>query len=114
MIRYLDGGSPYNLISSHPVCHNDVYNIIRSIVDAINQCSKNIFSLSTGYDKQKEVTSHFTTNSSIGFDNCASCIDGLLIRTSKPTMSIIDEANLMQTQYSVVEKLFWPQYVGYI
>ena len=93
-LRYFAGGSPYDLMSSHGVGHNDIYNSVWGIVDAVNQCPKLQISYPTSHEKQKEIAGKFANKSDIGFDNCAGCIDGILIWTNKPTKPVLEDANL--------------------
>lgn len=51
--------------------------------------------------------------SSVGFDNCG-CVDGLLIWTSKPTKSVLEEVKLGTNKYYVVERNVWVKYAGYL
>ena len=81
-------------MSSHGVGHNNVYKSIWDTVDAGNSCPKLSFSFPTSHEIQKEIASHFSEKSSVGFDNCGGLIDGLLIWTSKPIKSILEIAKL--------------------
>ena len=98
VIRYFAGGSPYDLMLLHSVGHSDMYKSIWYTVDAVNQCPKLSFSFLSCHEKQKEITNQFASKSSIGFDNCVGCIDGLLIWTRKPTKPVLDEAKLGATK----------------
>ena len=89
-------------MSSHGVGHSGVYQSVWDTIDAVNQCPKLSFSYPTSHEKQKKIASHFATKSSIGIDNCAGCIDGLLIWISKPTKHILEKARLGCKKFFVV------------
>lgn len=48
----------------------------------------------------------------IGFDNCAGCINEILIWTNIPTKPILEEADFGSKKYSVGEKIIWWEYAG--
>ena len=48
----------------------------------------------------------------IGFDNCAGCINKILIWTNKPTKPILEEADFGSKKSSVGEKAIWQDYAG--
>ena len=83
-IRYFAGGSPCDLMSSHGVGYSDVYRSIWLIVDAINLCPDLSISFPS-HSKQRVFAREFEKKSSVGFNNCIGCIDGILIWTNKPS-----------------------------
>ena len=68
-IRYFAGGSPYDLMSSHGVGHNDGYKSVWGTVDAVNQYQKLQISFPTSHTKQIEIAGAFAKKSDVGFDN---------------------------------------------
>ena len=93
-IRYFACGCPLDIMSSHGVGFNDVYNSIWEIVDAINLCPQITIKFPTYHQKQQYIAKMFSKKSSVGFDNCGGCIDGVLIWTSKPTKSVLKQSGL--------------------
>ncbi len=51
---------------------------------AVNRLSKFYISYPTSHKKQREIAASFCKASSIGFDNCAGAIDGMLVQTHLP------------------------------
>ena len=81
-IRYFAGGCPLDIMSAHGVGFNDVYNSVWGIVDAVNMCPKITIKFPTCHKKQTYIAEMFSKKSSVGFNNCGGCIDGILIWTS--------------------------------
>ena len=81
-IRYFAGGSPLDLMTSHGVGYSDVYSSIWMIVNMINTCPTLSIEFPSCF-KQREFAREFERKSSVGFDNCVGCIDGILIWTNK-------------------------------
>ena len=100
-LRYFAGGSPYGLMSSHGVGYNNIYHSVWGIVDAVNQCQKLQISYPMSHEKQKEIASKFANKSDVGFDNCAGCIDGMLIWINKPTKPVLDITLMMMLRESI-------------
>ena len=78
-------------MSLHGIGFNDVYGSVWVITDAINTCPKLNFEFPTYHEKQKEIVAGFKQKSGVDFDNCAGCIDGMLIWISKPSKYILDK-----------------------
>ena len=93
-IRFFAGGSPYDLMLTHGVGYNDVYHSIWQIIDTINSSPGFSISFPTCHDKQREIATHFASKSSMNFENCVGCVDGILIWTSKPSKPILLRAGL--------------------
>ena len=83
-LNYFAGASPSDLIISHGVGYNAVYDSVWDIVNAINSCDKLKIKF-PNHDQQQFSASQFKRKSDVGFDNCIGCIDGLLIWTNCPT-----------------------------
>ena len=65
----------------------------------------------TDHDEQRKIASGLQAKSSVGFNNCAGAVDGLLIWTSKPTMKMVDDAGLGCKTHK--EKI-WIEHAGYL
>jgi hypothetical protein len=57
----------------------NVFVSVWSVVMAVNRLSKFYISYPTSHKKQREIAASFCKASSIGFDNCAGAIDGMLV-----------------------------------
>ena len=73
-------------MSSHGIGYNDVYHSVWRITDAINLCPKLGITFPTCHEEQKNIVSKFKLKSTMGFENCVGCIDGVLIWTSKSSI----------------------------
>ena len=93
-IRYFAGGCPLDIMSSHGLGYNDVYNSVWGIIDAINSCPKLSIEFPKCHDEQRKIAAKFNLKSSVEFDNCTGCIDGMLIWTSKPNSNVLKLAKL--------------------
>ena len=104
-ISYFAGGAPHDLMSSHGIGYNDVYNSIWDIVDAINLCVKLRIKFPS-QDEQKRIASSFARKSSVGFDNCVGCIDGILAWMNKATKKTlqVSDSRLGEKKISVAER----------
>ena len=102
-IRYFAGGSPLDLMSSHGVGYCDVYRSIWMIVDMINTCPNLSIKFPSRF-KQREFAREFETKSSVGFNNCVGCIDGILIWTNKPSKLYLSTAKLGAKKSSAEER----------
>ena len=84
-IRYFAGGRPDDITLSHGISHSEVFNSVWMVVDAVITCPELAFSFPVEHEKQWAIARGFKANSTPGFDNCAGCIDGMLLWTEKPT-----------------------------
>ena len=73
--------------------YNDVYISVWQVVDAINSCETLKITF-PNHEEQALIASRFEVKSTVGFDNCCGCIDGLLIWTNKPTKLVLEKAKL--------------------
>jgi hypothetical protein len=93
-LRYFAGGSPLDFMGSQGVSHSSIFKASWRIVYAINHCQELQIRFPTDHDKQKRIAAGFKEKSQVGFANCVGAIDGLLIKTEKPTEK---EAQKMKT-----------------
>ena len=94
-IRYYAGGYPLDIMVSHGIGYNDVYHSVWEMTDAINLCPKLAIKFPTCHAEQSKIANEFKNKSTMGYDNCAGCIDGVLfgqvnqyymLERSKPRM----------------------------
>jgi hypothetical protein len=81
-------------MGSQGISHSSIFKAIWRIVYAINHCQELQIRFPTDHDKQKRIAAGFKEKSQVGFANCVGAINGLLIKTEKPTEK---EAQKMKT-----------------
>lgn len=91
-LRYFAGGRPDDICLSHGISHSEVFNSIWLVVDAVNSCNELAFQYPTSHDAQRAIAKGFQQISTPGFDNCAGCIDGMLVWTEKPPDKVAEYA----------------------
>ena len=79
---------------SHGIGISNVYHSVWGIKDAINLCPKLEIKFPSCYGKQNEIAGKLKLKSTIVFDNCVGCTDGVLIWTSKPSIIFLLRAKL--------------------
>jgi hypothetical protein len=79
----------------HGIGHSTLFSrCIWIVVDAINRCPAFEIKYPESHEKQIEIANGFKSKSSVGFDNCAGAIDGLLVWIEEPTKT---DCNEMET-----------------
>ena len=63
-IRYFAGGCPADIMSSHGVGYNDVYNSVWEVVEAINSC-KELKITFPDHNEQIQIANRFEQKSSV-------------------------------------------------
>ena len=91
-IRYLAGGSVYDISLVHGISVSQVYDSIWIVIDAINSCSDLSFEFPSCHTKQKALAEGFKGLSDAGFDTCVAAIDGILIWMDRPNKKDCEEA----------------------
>ena len=84
-LRYFAGGDPLDISAVYKVTPSLVYDCVWLVVHAINSTNELDIKYPTKHDEQQEVAREFQARSSAGFDNCAGCVDGILIWIHKPS-----------------------------
>jgi DDE superfamily endonuclease len=85
-LRYLAGGDPIDICAAYRVHSSVVYQSIWMVVEAINKTKELQIQFPTKHEDQQVLANEFTHRSSIGLNNCAGCVDGILIWINKPTI----------------------------
>ena len=85
-LRYFYGGDPVDLMVNYGIRFNDVFVSVWSVVMAVNLCLDFYILYPQLHAEQMEIAESFCAVSSVGFDNCARAIDGMLIWTHMPTV----------------------------
>jgi len=83
-LRYMAGGSPYDLLTSFGISHTEVFSSLWFVIDAINNLPEFSMHYPASHEKQKEIAQEFQTKSAAQFDCCAGAIDGMLLWIHKP------------------------------
>ena len=84
-IRYFAGGDPLDIACVYKVNRSVVYESVWSIVEVINHTTALDIKYPTQHAEQRAIANEFKAKSAVGFNNCAGCLDGLLIWTHKPS-----------------------------
>ena len=63
----------------HRVSSAEVYHSVQKVTDAVHKTLALNIDFPTYHIKQKEIAQGFKQVSTVGFDNCGGCADGLLI-----------------------------------
>ena len=84
-IRYFAGGDPVDMMVNYGVGFKDVFVSVWSVVMAVNRCTEFYISYPQSRVEQMKIADDFRAVSSVGFNNCAGAIDGVLIWTQMPS-----------------------------
>lgn len=84
-LRFMSGGSVYDIMQTHGLSHSSLYNCVWHTILAINRCSILQMQFPSTHEEQRKVANEFKSKSTAGFDCCVGCIDGMLLWIEKPT-----------------------------
>jgi hypothetical protein len=84
-LRYLAGGSAYDIMLSHGLSHSSFFVSVWATVEAINKHPRLAIKFPTDHAKQRIIAMGFKAKSRAGFDCCVGAIDGMLVWTEKPS-----------------------------
>jgi hypothetical protein len=93
-LRYFAGGSMLDIMISHGISRSECYLSIWLIVNAINSNPDFDMVFPRSHAAQKEIARGFQSKSECGFNNCAGCVDGILIWLEKPNSTFCEEAGV--------------------
>jgi hypothetical protein len=85
-LRYLAGGSKYDLAPLFGISYSSFDESIRYLVDAINECPAFKIEFPADHTKQREIALQFKHKSRANFNICCGAINGLLIWISQPSI----------------------------
>lgn len=94
LLRFMSGGSVYDIMQTHGLSHSSLYNCIWHTISAINKCPILQIKFPSSQDEQLKAAREFKGKSAAGFECCVGCIDGMLLWTEKPTKA---DCNMMKT-----------------
>ena len=84
-LRYLAGGSPYDIMCMFGIAYSEVLSSAWIVVDAVNKCPQFHISYPETLEEQRKIAAGFEAVSTPGIRNCAGAIDGILIWIQKPS-----------------------------
>jgi hypothetical protein len=92
-IRYFGGGSVWDIMISHGMSRTETYESVWSIVDAVNTLLP-VLQYPSCKEEQSKIARGFVRRSECSFDNCAGCIDGMLLWIDQPTQDSCRDAGV--------------------
>ena len=91
-LRYMAGGSVYDIAVVHGISITQVYDSVWTVVDAINKCEELSFEFPTTHEEQRKLAKGFQELSDADFDTCVGATDGLLIWFEQPSSADCERA----------------------
>ena len=92
-IRYFGGGSVWDIMISHGMSRTETYESVWSIVDCVNTLLP-VLQYPSCKEEQSKIAGGFVRRSECSFDNCAGCIDGMLLWIDQPSQDSCREAGV--------------------
>lgn len=86
-IRYLAGGSVYDVAPLFGLSVAAVYKYVWEVIDAINSLAELAIIYPSSHAKQQQIANGFAAKSMASFDCCAGAVDGILIWIERPSKS---------------------------
>ena len=90
-LRWFAGGEPADIMQTHGVGYDEVYNSVWLVVDVVNKCEALQIRFPDDHASQQLVASGFKSKSKVNFSNCVGCIDGMLVWINKPSQRSLDQ-----------------------
>ena len=88
-IRFFSGASIYDIMLTHGMGKQTVYNSVYGVANAINSCEDLSFNEDgapfPSHAEQAEIAAGFFDKSAAGFDKIIMALDGMLVWTSQPS-----------------------------
>jgi hypothetical protein len=95
-------------MSSHGLGRSTIYDSVWAVVDAVNQSPDLTFNSDgaefPSFAEQDEIANGFLERSAAGFDNVVGAIDGMLIWTEKPSLTVCREMRVCQNMFHCYRK----------
>jgi hypothetical protein len=85
-IRFFAGGSVWDIMISHGMSRTETYDSVWMIVNAVNN-QLPVLVYPASKEVQSTIASGFVGRSECRFDNCAGCIDGMLLWVERPSQA---------------------------
>jgi hypothetical protein len=97
-IRYYCGASVYDLMLTHGLGRQTIYNSIYGVANAVNKCPNMDFNSGgasfPSHDEQREIAAGFKMKSAADFDRICLAIDGMLVWTKQPSKEDCADLNI--------------------
>jgi hypothetical protein len=88
-IRYFCGAAVYDLMLTHGLGRQTIYNSIYGVANAVNKCPGMDFNASgasfPSHEEQREIAEGFRMKSAADFDKIVLTVDGMLVWTTQPS-----------------------------
>ncbi len=78
-LRYFAGGSPYDIMMKYGCCYQEVLASVWIVIHAVNTFPEFQISYPSSFVEQEKFAQGFKVAITVGFNNCAGAIDGVLI-----------------------------------
>lgn len=97
-LRYFSGASVYDLMLSHGLGRQTIYNSIYGVANAVNNCPELDFNADgaefPSHEEQREIAAGFKMKSAADFDKVMLAVDGMLVWTKQPTEEDCEDLNI--------------------
>jgi hypothetical protein len=93
----------YNIMLVHGISLQSVYNSVWGVVDAINVTVELKYQV-PDHEQQREIAAGFCARSRAGFDSVVEAIDGLVVCTIMPSLSVCKHMNCGQANFRCNQK----------
>jgi hypothetical protein len=98
-LRFLAGGSPYDIMGKYEVSHSQMMESVWYVVEAVNNLDEFAIEYPESADEQDRIAKEFQHVSKANIDICAGAIDGILIWIAKPTVKQAAKAQVNQGKF---------------
>ena len=92
-LRWFARGEPMDIMQTHGVGYDEVYNSVWNVVDAVNLCPHLAIKF-PNHEQQQTIADGFKKKLWVNSDNCFGCIDGMLVWTNKPNKTTLGNCDI--------------------
>jgi hypothetical protein len=107
-LRFAAGGSPLDIMLTHGMSRQSVYDSIWGTTDAVNQTKSLDFNADgaefPSHEEQEEIAKGFKAMSAAQFDRIVLALDGMLVWTVQPTSADCDVMKVGERQFHCFRK----------
>ena len=103
-LRFFAGASNHDLVTNFEISQTEVVTSIWAVVEAVNKHPEFRIEYPSDHNKQRMIAEKFCAASDVGFNNCAGCLDGVLIWMPKPSIREAKEANISRRKLLCARK----------
>ncbi len=98
-LHYFAGKAPYDILVNYGLCYQDVLASVWIVIHAINTFPGFQITYPSSFIEEEKIAKGFKSASTVGFDNCAGAIDGILIWMLKHTVKEAAKAGVGQKKF---------------